>query len=65
MSTSGEFVEPMIVPFKEEWLSMSSTWKDSRVQPWNPIKTTTYNANWGQGAFTCIHTLNDDAGPWW
>jgi len=40
-------------------------WKDERNQPWNVIKTNNFNANWGQGEFTCIHTMNDAAGPWW
>jgi len=40
-------------------------WKDDRMKPWNPIKSINFNANWGQGEFTCIHTMNDEAGPWW
>ena len=44
---------------------MSSMWKDDRMKPWNPIKSINFNANWGQGEFTCIHTMNDEAGPWW
>ena len=44
---------------------MSSTWKDKRVIPSNPFKSSTFNANWGEGEFTCIHTLNDKDGPWW
>ena len=35
------------------------------MKPWNPFKTANFNANWGQGEFTCIHTMNDEAGPWW
>ena len=44
---------------------MSSAFKDERNSPCNPIKTMNFNANWGQGEFTCIHTLNDKDGPWW
>jgi len=44
---------------------MSSKWADERMLPWNPVKTENWNANWGQGEFTCIHTLNDKDGPWW
>jgi hypothetical protein len=44
---------------------MSSLWKDPRVTPNNVFKATTWNSNWGYGAFTCIHTLNDREGPWW
>lgn len=44
---------------------MSSTWKDERNQAYNVFKTTTYNANWGKGQFTCIHTMNDAEGAWW
>jgi len=44
---------------------MSSKWKDERNVPWNVFKTANFNANWGQGEFTCIHTMNDEAGPWW
>merc|ERR1712066_414153 len=47
-------------------VTMSSTWKDERNKPWNPIKVTEkFNPNWGGGKFTCIHTLNDADGPWW
>jgi hypothetical protein len=47
-------------------VTMSSKWKDKRMKPWNPIKVIErFNANWGGGAFTCIHTLNDAEGPWW
>ena len=44
---------------------MSSMWKDERMKPWNPIKSQNFNANWGQGEFTCIHSMNDEVGPWW
>jgi hypothetical protein len=44
---------------------MSSRWKDDRNQAWNVFKTENFNANWGQGEFTCIHTMNDKEGPWW
>ena len=44
---------------------MSSMWKDVRMRSWNPVKTRNFNPNWGQGDFTCIHTLNDIEGPWW
>jgi hypothetical protein len=43
----------------------SSTWKDKRVRPTNPVKTPRFNARWGKGAFTCTHTLNDASGAWW
>ena len=44
---------------------MSSYWKDKRVKVWNVFKTHHFNARWGQGAFTCIHTLKDPKGAWW
>jgi hypothetical protein len=44
---------------------MSSLWKDPRVKPNNVFKSTTWNSNWGYGAFTCIHTLKENTGPWW
>ena len=44
---------------------MSTKYKDKRMKPWNVVKTTNFNSNWGQGEFTCIHTLNDKEGPWW
>ena len=44
---------------------MSTYWKDKRVKAWNVFKTTAFNARWGKGAFTCIHTLNDARGAWW
>jgi hypothetical protein len=44
---------------------MSSSWKDERNKPSNVFKSTTWNANWGWGEFTCIHTLNDMEGAWW
>ena len=56
---------PEPVGFKDEWITMSSKWKDDRMKPWNPIKTINFNANWGQGEFTCIHTMNDKEGAWW
>ena len=46
-------------------ITMSSAWKDARNSPCNPVKTQNFNAYWGQGEFTCIHTLNDPEGPWW
>jgi len=46
-------------------IQMSSMWNDARMKPWNVFKTQNFNANWGQGEFTCIHTLNDKDGPWW
>jgi hypothetical protein len=45
--------------------SQSSYWKDPRIQPNNPFKTTEFSAKWGTGAFTCTHTLNDKTGAWW
>ena len=45
---------------------MSSTWQDKRNKPWNPIKVTEkFSATWGGGQFTCFHSMNDAAGPWW
>jgi hypothetical protein len=44
---------------------MSSKWKDERMKPWNVVKTADFNPNWGQGEFTCIHTLKDKEGAWW
>jgi len=44
---------------------MSTKWNDDRMMPWNPIKTNTWNAHWGKGEFTCVHSLNDAEGPWW
>ena len=44
---------------------MSSIWKDARNKPFNVYKSTEFNANWGEGAFTCIHSMNDAEGPWW
>jgi hypothetical protein len=54
-----------MLKFKNDWIKMSSRWKDDRMKPWNVFKTSNFNANWGQGEFTCIHTMNDEAGPWW
>jgi hypothetical protein len=50
---------------ENDWITMSSYWKDARMKAWNVIKTANFNPNWGAGEFTCIHTLNDEAGPWW
>ena len=50
---------------QDDWISMSSVWKDARNKPWNVIKTNNFNANWGQGEFTCVHSMNDKEGPWW
>ena len=44
---------------------MSSMWKDIRMKSWNPVKTSNFNANWGEGEFTCIHTMKDPNGAWW
>ena len=46
--------------FKEENVYMSSMWNDARMIPWNPVKTLNWNANWGGGEFTCVHTLNEE-----
>jgi len=35
------------------------------MKPENPVKTEEFNPSWGQGEFTCIHTLNDEDGAWW
>lgn len=47
---------------------MSSTWKDDRIKPWNPVKGgpgCKYNFNMFKGVNTCIHTMNDESGAWW
>lgn len=44
---------------------MSSTWKDDRIRAWNPLKGKPFNKNMFKGSNTCIHTMNDEAGPWW
>jgi len=51
--------------FNQNAIQMSSMWKDERMKPWNVIKSMNFNSKWGQGEFTCIHTLNDKDGPWW
>ena len=51
--------------FKYDLITMSSRWSYEKMQPWNPIKTNNFNPNWGKGEFTCIHTMDDDDGPWW
>ena len=56
---------PQRVKLQADNAYMSSLWRDKRVQPQNVFKSTTYNSNWGQGDFTCIHTLNDANGAWW
>jgi hypothetical protein len=59
-------IVPINIELKTESFTQSSRWKDHRNHPYNPAKTTTsWNAGWGQGQFTCIHTLNDAAGAWW
>jgi len=65
LTSTGTTILPEPVPFKEDQITMSSMWKDERMKPWNVIKTANFNAKWGQGEFTCIHTLHDEAGPWW
>jgi hypothetical protein len=44
---------------------MSSTYKHKKNMAVNPIKTTNFNANWGRGEFTCMHTKAEKAGAWW
>ncbi len=47
---------------------MSSIWDmdgSGRIRAFNPTKTENFNPNIFQGENTCVHTLNDDAGPWW
>jgi len=44
---------------------MSSRWNDERMQPWNVVKTANFDANWGKGEFTCIHSMKDEEGAWW
>jgi hypothetical protein len=65
LTAAGTNLMPEQVVFKEESITMSSKWKDERMLPWNVVKTDKWNSNWGQGEFTCIHTLNDDDGAWW
>ena len=62
---TGTTVIPEESEVQDEWITMSSRWNDQRMQPWNVFKTQNFNANWGQGEFTCIHTLADKEGPWW
>jgi hypothetical protein len=59
------FIQPANLTYKNEEITMSSRWKDDRMLPCNPIKSIKWNANWGKGEFTCIHTLKEDNGPWW
>jgi hypothetical protein len=35
------------------------------MKPENVVKTDKFNPYWGQGEFTCIHTLSDKEGAWW
>ena len=62
---SGTTVAPEPEEPKNDWITMSSKWNDARMKAWNVIKTQNWNANWGQGEFTCIHTMNDKEGAWW
>ena len=64
-TAEGHTVVPEEVGFRNEWITMSSQWKDERMKAWNVIKTNKFNANWGKGEFTCIHTMNDKDGAWW
>jgi len=61
----GTTVTPKPQEQTQDSITMSSKWQDARMHPYNPIKTQNWNANWGQGEFTCIHTMNDKDGPWW
>jgi hypothetical protein len=51
--------------FKYDMVSMSSRWSYEKMKPWNVIKTNNFNPNWGKGEFTCVHTMDDEQGPWW
>ena len=53
------------ITFRNDYASMSSYWKDDRNKAYNPFKTTEFSNRWGAGAFTCVHSLNDEAGAWW
>ena len=46
-TTSGGTVTPTRWrAFKNEWVTMSSTWKDERIKAWNPVKVAKgFNAN--------------------
>jgi hypothetical protein len=44
---------------------MSSQYKHKKNKPWNPVKSWNFNANWGKGEFTCMHTKADKKGAWW
>ena len=45
---------------------MSSTWKDDRIEPWNPVKVHKgFTTQMFMGSNTCVHTLNDEDGAWW
>lgn len=44
---TGGLIIPANLTFKNEDVTMSSRWKDHRIKPWNPIKTTNFNSNWG------------------
>jgi hypothetical protein len=57
--------KPVAVGFNRKAARQSTYWRDGRVKAWNPFKTNRFNARWGQGAFTCTHTLNDARGAWW
>jgi hypothetical protein len=63
-TASGKTIIPDIEAPKNG-ITMSSLWDDIRMKPWNVVKTNNFNPNWGQGEFTCIHTLADKEGPWW
>ena len=56
---------PSVIGLNRGSAKMSSYWKDKRVKAFNPFKTNRFAPRWGQGAFTCIHTLNDARGAWW
>jgi len=64
-TSTGKTVMPEPEEPEDKWITMSTKWKDERMKPHNVVKTTNFNSNWGQGEFTCIHTLNDKEGPWW
>jgi hypothetical protein len=51
--------------YHKDQITMSSKYDNKKNKPWNPIKTTDFNANWGKGQFTCMHTKSDKEGPWW
>jgi len=44
---------------------MSSHYNHENNKPFNPVKGTNFNPNWGRGEFTCMHTKAEKEGGWW